>query len=198
MRAAAILADGDCLCVWSGKPALRNVIEIGTDIIAGDDPARQRVFHLADMVQHGPAVVHKQRRARESRVIHLAHVGAEGADQVQMLARLQPRAFYQRRAAHGGGADDIRTFNRALQIRLWLNACDIAGELRGTFKLARPNRKLRLWKQGAVGIYHAARHCARADKGYLATVRARQHTGGKQAVACGFPLRDKVKIQQCL
>jgi hypothetical protein len=68
------------------------------------------------VVDGGGAAVDEDAGAAHGGVIHLAHVGAIGADQVQMLAGAQPVALDQRLGAMVAGADDVGMAHGRFQI----------------------------------------------------------------------------------
>ncbi len=74
------------------------------------------------MIEHRFAAVHEYARAQEGFVVRFAHVGAEGADEIEMLPRVQPGAADQGLARHGGGAHDIGAAHGPFEIMHHLHA----------------------------------------------------------------------------
>ena len=116
MRAAAILRDGNVVGALAREQPRRDIVVIRHDILGRDDPRRNRALELADMGNRRRARIAKQPRPFQRHVIHLAHVGAIGPDQVEMRARRDPLAAQIRLGRHGRGGDDFGPCDRLGQI----------------------------------------------------------------------------------
>ncbi len=143
------------------------------------------------MVQRGGAAVDKDPRPRHRRIIDFTHFRVIGADQVKVLARLQPRALDQRLRRHRRGADHIGGFHRRFQILGHAQT-----HRRGTRPRAAPDGKLRLRPQRAIGLDHRRRHRPRANQQKLARPLARQLARRQQTVARRLPLGHQMEIHQ--
>ena len=196
MRAAAVLGQGDLILGPAAEDARGDVVEIGVHIGLFDHAARDRVLQLADVVDGGGAAVDEDARPAHHLVIHLAHVGAIGADQVQMRAGPQPFPLHQRRQGHRRGADDIGMAHGVAQIFGRGDVFMRAFQGQRGLEAAVPDGEMRARKGAAIGLDHRPRHRSCAQDHDLAAVGARQQPGRQQAVAGGLPLGHQMEIHQ--
>ena len=81
-----------------------------------DDAARNGAHDLAGFGERTDASVYIELGARDSLVVGLAHLRVEGADQIEVLARAEPRAAHQRLLRQGRAAHDVRPADCRLEI----------------------------------------------------------------------------------
>jgi hypothetical protein len=106
MRAAAVLEERDVLGL-PRETAAREIVEIAENVPGGDHARLKRDLDLADVVHRRVPAVDKDPRAGERPVVRLAHVRAEGADQVHVLAGTKPVAAQDRGLGRRGRSDDV-------------------------------------------------------------------------------------------
>ena len=116
MGAAAVLEEGDVGRRRATGAAGDQVVQVAEHVGAGDHAASQRVLELADVVESGVEAVDEDASAFQRRVVGLAHVGAVGADQVEVLAGAEPIAAQHRLGGQRGGGDDVGGGDRLRQI----------------------------------------------------------------------------------
>ncbi len=91
MRPATILEQGDL--VVSVARELLYLVVIRHQIILRYHPGFDRCLDLSDMVHRGVIAVDEHAGTGDGVIVDFAHVRSIGADQVDMLPRLQPRSF---------------------------------------------------------------------------------------------------------
>ena len=116
MRPAAVLEKRDVGGALAPGAAGDEVGEIAEHVGAGDDAAGERVAELADVRERGLEAVDEDAGAAERGVVGLAHVGAVGADQVEVLAGAEPGALKDRRGGGRRGGDDVRRRDGGRQV----------------------------------------------------------------------------------
>ena len=79
-------------------------------------PCSHGLAQIASLGEGAVAGIDEQRRPAHGRVVDLAHVGPEAADEVDMCAGLQPGSLDDRGRCRGGAGDDVGATHRARQI----------------------------------------------------------------------------------
>ncbi len=148
------------------------------------------------MAHGGVETVHEDARTAQACVIGLAHVGAVGADQVHMLAGLQPVPADQRVGGHGGGGHDIGGAHGGLQIVRHLQARTVRGHRVGIGAGAVPDGEARAGKRRSVGLPERPAHGPCPHDQDVLAVGPRQTRGGIEAVAGGLPLGHQMEIHK--
>jgi hypothetical protein len=112
MRAAAVLEDGDLVIGGPGEAAAGKIVVIGENVVLADHARLHRDHDLPDMADGRVPRIDEQPPAPQDLVIGLAHVGAVGADQIEVLTGPEPFAADDRRRRHRGAGDDIGRVHR--------------------------------------------------------------------------------------
>jgi Substrate binding domain of ABC-type glycine betaine transport system len=113
MCTAAVLGDGDFFRRPAGVKCWV-IVEIGDHVGFGHHPGADRIDQFADVVHGGRAGIHEHAGAGHGPVVHFAHRGRVGPDQVKVLAGLQPVTLDKRGLGHRRTADYVRRPHRHL------------------------------------------------------------------------------------
>ena len=146
------------------------------------------------MADGGVETVHEDAGALQGVIVRLAHVGAVGTDEVEVLTGAEPVALDDRVRAHGGAGDDVGLRDGPFQIIGHGHTGPVGGQRLGPGAGAVPDGECRIREARTVSLPQGTAHGACADDEDLAAVLAGQTEGGAEAVACGFPLGHKVEI----
>ena len=196
MRPAAVLEKGDVGRARAPGPPGHQVREIAKHVGAGNDAPGERIAQLADMRDRGVETVDEDPRPPERLVVGLAHVGAIGADQVEMLAGPEPRALQDGLGGGGGGRDDVRGGDGGGQVgdSLGTGRGGEHGRRRGR---AAPERDRDAGKSGAVGVDQRGRNAAGAEDQKSSRVRPGEQAGAEQRIRGGLPAGDERGVDHC-
>ena len=196
MAAAAVLEQGDvAIRPWTRQAVAAQVEQVAFDPVGAEPPFLHRHEQIsADPDRRLPGV-DEDPGALERLGVRLAHIGLVPADQIQVLAGLQPLAEHQRGLGRGRRADDVGATARGLDVggRFERHAFDrrrggqrlglLAGAVPDHYALdRRPHRAVRADEMR--GLRARADHAKRLD--VLAGEKVRAEGG----VRGGLPVRE--------
>ena len=165
------------------------VVLVAEDVGLGDDAAGERVGDLADVGGAG-AAVDEEAGPAQRRVVGLAHVGAVGADQVEVLAKAEPVAMEHRLAGHGRRRDDVGRGDGGGDV-VGDRGAGRRGEGLGTGRGAVPERDLDAGEAGAISLDERGGDLAGAEDQQAAGVGAGEQAGAEQRIGGGLPAGDE-------
>mmetsp|Transcript_26984 Transcript_26984/g.48933 ORF Transcript_26984/g.48933 Transcript_26984/m.48933 type:complete len:211 (+) Transcript_26984:2287-2919(+) len=163
-------------------------------MVAGDGACFKRNLDLSDMADGGVKTVDKDPGFQNGRIVDLSHVGAVGADQVDVLSGTQPVALDQWIGGHGGACHNVGGVHGIRQFPGYCHAWTFGGHRLRVIAGPVPDGELRVRKGRSIGSMKCAtdRSCAHNQDRFA--VRAGQMSGRQQAVACRLPLGHQMKV----
>ena len=196
MRASSVLKQGNLVGIMAFEVV--QLVVVCHDVTGIKCSRCDGDLQFTDMPERGRAAIHENPGPVQRRIIHLTHIRAIGADQVDMLAGLQPHPFDQWIGGHGGRCDNIGTPHRLFQIIGDRNIGKGRLHRAGPFGRAVPDRELRAGKSSTIGFAQRMPHGASANNQDVAAVWTGQTARRQQTVTRRFPLGHQCEIQDRL
>ena len=167
---------------------------------AREAPRRDRLHEVARLLERARARVDEHARARDQRVVALAHLRRERADQVDVRPRPHRRAADERLARRRRAGDDVASREALVDGRHGLGRDgilgEVAGERFGAIGVPPPDQHALDRPHRAVRRRHVRRERAGPDDEQRARVRTRQVGRRERGRGAGPPQGQRLAVDQ--
>ncbi len=169
-------------------PRRHKIGQIGSDAERSIAPAGDRLQNVAPFAQHPLARIDEDRAGGHRGIIRLPHVPLEGADQIDMRTRLQPRTLDEGRRRKSGRTDDVRLAHRRFQVARHMDPHPGSSMVRAVSSalagIACPDRDVRDRVLARMGGDEMRREATRADHDHGLRTWPDEITAGQRR-SCG-------------
>jgi hypothetical protein len=165
-----------------------------------DDTARNGAHDLAGFCKRTDSSVYVELGSRDSLVVGLAHLRVEGADQIEVLARVEPGAAHQWLLRQSRAAHDVGPADRRLEIidglDAQLRAVQGCSDGACAFAAPTPNSHFPNGPHPGVAFDEMRRKLPRADHRQARSLRSGQIPRGQRRRGAGAPQSKLLAVEQ--